>query len=223
LHQDDPDVQLMLAFRGGDESAFESLFARWGRPLLRYLEHVVKDVGMAEELVQESFLRVHRARERYAPEARFSTWLYRIATNLAFNEMRRAYRRNPHQSLDAPVEGSSGAGLKLEGVIAAPGPGVDDIAAARFEGARVESALARLPDRQRMALWLSAVEGWRYAEIAEAMETSEKSIKALVHRARAGLTAGMATKMSDKPIVSNKPTVSNEPTVSNKRVDRSHE
>ncbi len=191
MQHDDPDVQLMLAFRGGDEVAFESLFSRWGRPLLRYLEHIVKDVGVAEELVQESFLRVHRAREDYAPRARFSTWLYRIATNLAFNEMRRPRRRSPHQSFQSTPE----AGAEFENEIASREPGVDDVVAARQQGRRVEAALACLPDRQRMALWLSAVEGMRYGEIAEAMETSESSIKALVHRARVRLVAGLSGEM----------------------------
>ncbi|MCH7598829.1 MAG: hypothetical protein IH973_03660 [Myxococcales bacterium] len=69
----------MLAFCAGDDSAFEPLFDRWGRPLLRYLERMVADSAIAEELVQETFLRVYRARERYRPDAKFSTWLYRTA------------------------------------------------------------------------------------------------------------------------------------------------
>src|SRR3990172_766623 len=71
----------LLAFQAGDAAAFEALFQRWSAPLLRYLERMVRDAASAEELVQETFLRVYRARQRYAPEARFSTWIYRIATN----------------------------------------------------------------------------------------------------------------------------------------------
>ena len=167
----------MLAFRAGDASAFDALFRRWSGPLLRYLERMLRDAGTAEELVQEVFLRVHRARERYQPEARFSTWLYRIATNLALNELRRPRRREPHRSADdadAPALVADGA---------APEAVVD----ARRLGAWALRELAALPENQRAALCLSAVEGLSYAEVAEALEVSEAAVKALVHRARSAL------------------------------------
>jgi RNA polymerase sigma-70 factor (ECF subfamily) len=173
----DPDVRLMLAFRSGDPAAFDSLFRRWSAPLLRYLERMVRDRGSAEELAQEVFLRVHRARERYAPEARFSTWLYRIATNLALNELRRPRRREPHRSQDE--EGAP--------ALVADAAGPEAVVDARRLGARVESELARLPEKQRAALCLSAVEGLSYAEVAGALEVSEQAVKALVHRARTAL------------------------------------
>jgi RNA polymerase sigma-70 factor (ECF subfamily) len=167
----------MLALRAGDASAFDALFRRWSAPLLRFLERMLRDAASAEELVQEVFLRVHRARDRYAPEARFSTWLYRIATNLALNELRRPRRREPHRSTDE--EGGS----ELAAEAAAPEAVVD----ARRMGARVERELARLPEKQRAALCLTAVEGLSYAEVAEALEVSEQAVKALVHRARSAL------------------------------------
>jgi len=83
MHDGDDDVRLMLALRAGDASAFDALFVRWSGPLLRYVERMVRDAASAEELVQETFLRMYRARERYEPDARFSTWLYTIATRLA--------------------------------------------------------------------------------------------------------------------------------------------
>lgn len=175
----DPDVRLMLALRDGDESAFEPLFDRWAAPLLRYLERMVRDTATAEELVQETFLRVHRARERYVPEARFSTWLYRIATNLALNELRRPRQRRPHTSMDddtaAPLGLSSASSSQ------------DDRVHARRVGEEVMRELEKLPERQRMALWLSAVEGQSYAEVAAALDASEGSVKSLVHRARSSI------------------------------------
>ena len=175
----DEDARQMLAFRDGDGRAFDALFRRWSGPLLRYLERMVRDTAAAEELVQEAFLRVHRARNRYAPEARFSTWLYRIATNLALNELRRPGRRQPHRSADE--EGAA--------VIPAQGPAVDEVVDARRRGAEVERELEALPERQRAALWLTAVEGLSYAEVARALDVSEKAVKALVHRARSALAA----------------------------------
>ncbi|MDJ0866028.1 MAG: sigma-70 family RNA polymerase sigma factor [Myxococcota bacterium] len=175
----DEDVRLMLALREGDESAFDALFRRWAGPLLRYLERMVRNTATAEELVQESFLRLYRARERYQPEARFSTWLYTIATRLALNELRRPRHHSPHRSTDDEAEGA----IALRAEQASP----DAVAHARRVGDEVERVLASLPERQRAALWLTAVEGQSYAEVAAALDTSEKSVKALVHRARSAL------------------------------------
>lgn len=184
MQAEDEDVRLMLALRAGDGSAFDALFARWSAPLLRYLERMVRDPGLAEELTQEVFLRVHRARERYEPDARFSTWLFTIATRIAWNELRRPRHRHPHDALEGDPETGP---LPL----AADQPAADAVADARRTGALVERALAALPERQRAALWLAAVEGLSYAEVAAALETSERSVKALVHRARTALAEQM--------------------------------
>ncbi len=173
----DDDVQLMLAFRAGDAAAFDALFRRWSAPLLRYLERMTRDAAVAEELLQEAFLRVHRARERYEPQAKFSTWLYQIATNLALNELRRPRRRDPHRSLDA----ENAPELPQQA------PRTDDVVHARRVGDALEAELASLPENQRAALWLSAVEGLSYAEVAEALGVTAKAVKALVHRARVTL------------------------------------
>ena len=180
----DDDVRLMLAFREGDESAFDRLFERWAGRLLRFLERMVRDSAVAEELVQETFLRVHRGRSSYRPDARFSTWLYTIATNAARNELRRPFRRSPHESADAP-RGPTGEDPPLALPDASASP--EDVAHARRLGDDVDEALAALPERQRTALWLSAVEGLSYAEVARALDTTDKGVKALVHRARAAL------------------------------------
>jgi RNA polymerase sigma-70 factor (ECF subfamily) len=181
----DEDVQRMLAFRAGDDSAFDALFRRWAGPVHRYLVRMVKDAAAAEELMQEAFLRVFRARERYQPEARFSTWLYTIATNLALNELRRPRHHRPHDSADPADE--DGPGYRL----AAEAPAADDVVHARRTGLAVTALLEKLPERQRTALWLAAVEGLSYQEVAEALGTTQKSVKALVHRARAALAEGL--------------------------------
>ena len=168
----------MLALGRGDLSAFDDLFERWSGRLVRYLERMVRDSATAEELCQEAFLRVYRARERYEPGSRFSTWLYRIATNLALNELRRPRRRSAHLSTDdeaAPLELVGGA------------PAANVVVEARLEVDAVVRELDSLPERQRAALWLAAVEGRSYAEVAEALDTTVKSVKSLVHRARATL------------------------------------
>ena len=181
----DEDARLMLAFCAGDGTAFDALFRRWAAPLLRYLGRMLRDAAAAEELVQEVFLRVYGARERYEPQARFSAWLYRIATNLALNELRRPRRRETHASIDEP----GGPALAAEGPVA------EAVLDARRLGARVEQELARLPERQRAALALTAVEGLSYADVAAALEISEAAVKALVHRARAALVEHFADEL----------------------------
>lgn len=171
----DADSARMLAFQTGDLAAFEALFDRWFVPLLRYIDGIVGDSGRAEELAQDAFLRVHRARSRYQPKARFSTWLYRIATNLARNELRRPERRLRR------VDGT------LDGMLDDRDPATDDLVEARRRSHAVTRALAVLTPSQREALWLSQVEGLPYAEVAEILETSTGSVKMLVRRARLAL------------------------------------
>lgn len=214
----DPDVRLMLAFRDGDESAFATLYQRWSARLLRYLERIVRDAAVAEELLQDTFLRVLDARARYAPEARFSTWLFHIARNLALNELGRARSRHPHLSTDPAGEGPGGrlragasAGVATWGgavrggsggdgrvgggraslVLVADTPAPDDHADARRDQARFAEAFAALPERQQTALWLAVVEGQPYEEIAALLGSSVQSVKNLVHRARASLAQRM--------------------------------
>ena len=178
----------MLALGRGEDSAFDVLFERWGARLLRYVQRLVSDTATAEDLVQEAFLRVYRARESYAAESRFSTWLYRIATNLALNELRRPRRRRPHASTDdveAPVE------------LVSREPGPEALAHARLAVGDLEHELERLPDRQRVALWLAAAEGHTYAEVADILDTTEKSVKSLVHRARASLVERLPSCRDD--------------------------
>jgi len=184
LHALDEDVRRMLAFCEGDAAAFDALFRRWSAPLLRYLERMLRDAGTAEELVQEVFLRVYRARPSYRPEARFSTWLYRIATNLALNELRRPRRRAPHASVDDEAVDPLVAG----------GAASDELAESRRDVAAVDRALSAISERQRAALWLVAVEGLAYAEVADALEISEPAVKALVHRARVSLAEQLALR-----------------------------
>jgi RNA polymerase sigma-70 factor (ECF subfamily) len=191
----DPDVRLMLAFRNGDEAALGDLYRRWAGPLLRYLERMVSERAIAEELLQEAFVRVHGARERYAPEARFSTWLFRIGRNLALNELDRAHRRRPHLSASRMDDRDEAPGApprpRLSLVSERPSP--LEVTEARESSVRLEQELARLPERQRSALWLAAVEGRSYVEIADILDTSTQSVKSLVHRARATLAERMET------------------------------
>lgn len=189
MQTSDPDARLMLAFAAGDDAALSDLYHRWAGPLVRFLEKMVKERATAEELMQETFIRVHGAKDRYEAGARFSTWLFRIARNLALNEIDRARNKNPHLSTDVDVS-DSGAAAGPALTLASKDPDAETVIDARRAHARLEVALAELPERQRSALWLAAVEGHSYDEIAEILETSTSSVKALVHRARRNLASG---------------------------------
>src|SRR5574340_1572145 len=98
------DLELMLRVRGGDAESFGELLRRYRGSLVSFFARMVRDRALAEDLAQEVFLRVYQARERYQPEARFTTWLYRIATNLALNALR------DRREAEMPAESASGEG-----------------------------------------------------------------------------------------------------------------
>jgi RNA polymerase sigma-70 factor (ECF subfamily) len=152
----------------------------------------VRERAIAEELTQESFIRVLHARERYRPEARFSTWLFHIGRNLALNELDRAQRRKPHLSTDASDCSETWHTARPALTLVSSAPCVETVVDARRQQSLVLVILAELPERQRSALWLTAVEGFSYLEIAELLDTSTQSVKALIHRARATLADRIA-------------------------------
>ena len=98
------DVQLMLDVKAGDDASFDLLLQKYRSPLVNFLYRMVRDTATAEDLAQEVFLRVYRARKQYSPSAKFTTWLFRIATNLALNSVRDNRYRQMDVSIDAPVE-----------------------------------------------------------------------------------------------------------------------
>src|SRR5580700_4186710 len=98
------DVQLMLDVKAGDDQSFELLLCKYRTPLVNFLYRMVRDAAVAEDLAQEVFLRVYRARKEYAPSAKFTTWMFRIATNLALNSVRDNRHRQMDVSIDQPVD-----------------------------------------------------------------------------------------------------------------------
>jgi RNA polymerase sigma-70 factor (ECF subfamily) len=182
----DPDVRLMLEVRDGSARAFEELMVRYQGRLVMVLEHLVGSRDLAEDLAQDVFLRVYRSRERYVPGAKFSTWLYTIANNVAANALRsRSRRREVH--LEPSQSGSMGAN-PLEVLVQASS---GQIPARQLDKAEardiVRLALGALNDRQRLAVLLNKFEDMSYADIAETMELTPQAIKSLLSRARVNL------------------------------------
>ncbi len=187
MYEQDPDVKRMLAFKEGSEGAFEELFQKYKKPLINYIYRFVGSQAAAEELTQEVFLKVYRYGHRYQPTARFSTWLYRIATNVSMNELRRGEHKNPIHSIDTPRNpDAQGAGIDL------PDKGrpdaYDSLAGRRLEEA-VRAVVAELPEKQKAAVILSKFQGLTYEEIAESLGCSIGAVKSLIHRGMGSLNA----------------------------------
>jgi len=185
----DPGVAWMLRYQRGEERAFDQLVTGYSGRVFALVTRFLGPVEGREDLVQEVFLRVIRARDDYRPEARFTTWLYRIVFNLCANERE---RRRPAGSLDQEREdlGETRADERL----APPAELLErhDVVSA------VRAAIARLPERQRMALVLAKYDELPYDEIARVLGSSEKAIKSMVHRAREALRLELATFLEEE-------------------------
>ena len=182
----DPDVRLMLDVRDGNATAFEELLERYQGRLLMVLKHLVGSRELAEDLTQEVFLRVYRARESYEPGAKFSTWLYTIANHVAANALRS--RSRCHEVTIQASGSSETGGWPLDKMLQASS---GQMPARQLDKAEmreiVQMALESLGERQRMAVLLSKFEGMSYAEIAAVMELSPQAVKSLLSRARENL------------------------------------
>lgn len=179
----DPSTELMLRVRDGDAQAFEQLVAMWQGRLVTLFLHHTGDHATAEDLAQEVFLRVYRARATYKPTAKFTTWVHTIAHNAASDLRQRAYRRR-ERGVPMSVSASSST-IGLEQIaIAASGVLPSRLADRTELQATVQRALLELNDRQRMAVLLAKFEQCSYEEIAAAMGITVAAVKSLLFRAR---------------------------------------
>jgi RNA polymerase sigma-70 factor (ECF subfamily) len=187
--QSDPDVRLMLRVRDDDASAFAELMQRYEGRLVRLMHTIGPRHDLAEDLAQETFMRVFRARKTYEPGAKFSTWLFTIAGNVARNAARSLGRRKEVSEVDAPRSEDSPSGPQLLAATALEASGM--MPTRMVEGDErasvVRAAVSALSERQRMALMLSRFENMSYLEIAETMDLTTKAVKSLLSRARVNL------------------------------------
>ncbi len=174
------DAATMLRVAAGDESAFNFLVAKYHRPIVHFLFRMVHNQGIAEELAQEVFLRVYRSRESYRAEAKFTTWLYRIATNLGVNYARDTRRERGAQTLylDAPDEET---GTLPD--VADEAPTVEQSLLREERMAAIRKHVMELPERQRMAVLMHKYQGLDYRQIGEVLKLSESATKSLLFRA----------------------------------------
>jgi RNA polymerase sigma-70 factor, ECF subfamily len=180
--QTDPDIQLMLCFRDGDQNAFRALFDKYKKPVINYCYRYCGHPAVAEELAQETFLRVYKASARYRPKARFSTWLFKIATNVCLNEIRKPVYRARIESMDQASH--EDRDLLREMAMEPEQSMPDALLEARQDQILIRRAMGRLPEAQRAAMLLRATEGFSYQEIGRQLNRSENHVKTLIHRGR---------------------------------------
>lgn len=180
---DDPDVRCMLALKAGRTASLDEVIERHAERLRRFLARQRVSPEDAEDILQETFANVWRARARWRPEARFSTWLYRIAVNLMLSRLRTRQRERPAESIveDVPARGGK------------PSTRIER-AEARL---RVRRAVDALPEQQRLALTLRCYEEQSYIEIADVLGISMEAVKSVLFRARENLKQSLSFDMDN--------------------------
>ena len=182
----DCDAQLMLRVKDGDGVSFALLLDKYRVSVTRFLYRMVQDQPVAEELAQEVFLRVYKSRETYEPTAKFTTWLYRIATHLALNWLRDGKNERGQQRLDEVTEDGPVRELPDRA------PSVEQRMVQRVKVDEVRRAVASLPAKQRAAVLMHKYEEMEYAQIAKILSCSESAVKSLLFRAYETLRVRLA-------------------------------
>jgi RNA polymerase sigma-70 factor (ECF subfamily) len=179
----DYDVTLMLAFQRGDELAFQELVERNHARVIGLTYRFIGDATDAEDLGQEVFLRIYRARQTYKPTAKFSTWMFRITANVSLNALRSRASRRDDVSIDQVADSSDGPRAMPD-----PDTHTPDHSLHQEElYARVREAIGTLPEKQQIAVVLNKYEGMSYADIARTIGCSTMAVKSLLARARDNL------------------------------------
>ena len=182
----------MLDVKAGDEQSFELLLHRYRTPLVNFLYRMVRSREQAEDLAQEVFIRVYRARDEYVPSAKFTTWLFRIATNLALNSLRDRRHEKLDISIDAPVVADAEDGDEKPFQVADKHPTIEQELVEEARKRMIRHAIEKLPEKQRAAVLLHKYQELDYAEIAKILSCSESALKSLMFRAYETLRVELA-------------------------------
>jgi len=179
----DYDVALMLTFQKGDELAFQELVERNHSRVIGLIYRFISDSTDAEDLAQEVFLRIYRARKTYKPTAKFSTWMFRITANVSLNALRSRANRRDDVSIDQVSDFGDGPRAMPDPDCAMP-----DVRLHQQElQGKVQDAIQALPEKQQIAVILNKYEGMSYADIARTIGCSTMAVKSLLARARDNL------------------------------------
>lgn len=182
----DYDAELMLRVRDGDNASFGVLLEKHRYPVIHFLYRMVQNQAVAEELAQEVFLRVFRSRGTYERTAKFTTWLFRIASHLALNSLRDGKYERQQESLDAEIDDQPVRQVSDHR------PTVEQSMVYQARLGEVREAIATLPQKQRAAVLMHKYEEMEYSQIAQALNCSESAVKSLLFRAYETLRARLA-------------------------------
>ena len=182
----DYDAELMLRVKEGDGASFALLLEKHRSPVVHFLYRMVQNQAVAEELAQEVFLRVYRSRGTYEPTAKFTTWLFRIATHLALNALRDGRHERHQERLD---DDSSDQPVRQ---VPDGRPSVEQHMVYQAKMEEVRKAIAMLPEKQRAAVLMHKYQGMEYTQIAKVLNCSESAVKSLLFRAYETLRARLA-------------------------------
>jgi RNA polymerase sigma-70 factor (ECF subfamily) len=182
----DYDAELMLRVREGDGASFGVLLDKHRSPVIHFLYRMVQNHAVAEELAQEVFLRVYRSRSSYEPTAKFTTWLFRIATHLALNALRDGRNERSQERLD---DDSSDMPARQ---VSDQRPSIEQSLVYRDRLDEVRQAIKTLPEKQRAAVLMHKYEEMEYSQIARVLSCSESAVKSLLFRAYETLRARLA-------------------------------
>lgn len=173
----DEDAGLMLKVASGDRAAFARLFDRHQASVVRFCRRFVGDGARAEELAQDVFIKLFRSAKSYQPQARFQTFLFRVATNTCLNDLRRPAGKA--EVLEAKVNDDDASVFDTDADAATP---LHALEAKELEAA-VAKAMSKMSERERAAFAMCRFEGMAYRDIAETLEATESAVKSLIHRA----------------------------------------
>jgi len=175
----DADAQLMERVRDGDAASFDLLMDRYRRPVVNFVYRMVRDAAAAEEIAQDVFVQIYLARKRYTASARFSTWLFKVATNTTLKHIRKHRRVVRESELATETRERF-----LDLLTAGESDGAHESLERKELGLLVQQALVALPDKEKVALTLRKYEGCSYQEIADIMKCSVAAIKTHIHRGK---------------------------------------
>jgi len=190
------DEELMLSYRGGDEAAFEMLYRRHEKLLLNFFYRVVMNAVEAENLCQETFFRIVRAKKKYETTAKFKTWLFQIALNLCRDRLRRMKHRS-HLSLNTQVSSQNDGDIELQDLISDPSSDLEKQMETEELGALVQGAIMSLPEDEHLVVVLKEYQGTKFSEIANIMNCPIGTVKSLNYRAHRKLRKILAKYIGD--------------------------
>lgn len=189
MRVNDPDARLMLRVKDGDDTAFDIILEKYQKPIINFVYHFINNRAEAEELAQDVFLRVYAARANYQPEAKFATWIYKIATNLCLKKLN---QERISTRLRVNIDGEHISELRDAR------PNIQEVLEAEEKEEVIAKAINGLPRNEKTAILLRKREALSYKEIADVIGCTEGAVKTYIHRAKLRLRERLSPYLEGK-------------------------